>query len=253
MAERPTTRPDKQQHTRDFDDPRLVGRRLFAETFGMFFLVLVACGGPVVDAKSGGQIGLPAQTTAPGLMVMVLILFLGEVSGAHLNPVVSVAFALRGDFPWRRIPPYVGAQLLGAVLAAGALRAAFGTVGDLGRTELGPGVGVVVGVVVEAVLTLGLVTTILGGSSGARNIGGLSALAVGGYIVLAGLWSAPLTGPSMNPARSLGPAIVSGTWTDWWVFLLGPFVGGVTAVGVTWILQGPGGRPKEKEAAQGRA
>jgi aquaporin Z len=227
-------------------------RRLFSEVFGTFFLVLVAAGGGVVNAVSGGQLPLAVRVTAPGLMVLAMILFMGAVSGAHFNPVVSVAFAMRGDFPWRRVPGYVVAQLFGAVLAALFLRAMFGDVGGLGTTEPGPGITATQGLIMEAILTLGLLSTILGASSGAQNVGAFSAIAVGSYIILAGLWAAPTSGASMNPARSVGPAIVAGDFSNWWIYVVGPFVGGIAAVGVAWVLRGAGGEVQARLAAQGK-
>lgn len=225
--------------TRDFHDLTYEWRRLFSEVFGTFLLVVVAAGAPVVDASSHGQVPLDAQVVAPGLMVMAIIYFMGAVGGAHLNPAVSVSFALRGNFPWKRVPGYVLAQLVGAVAAAGLLRLVFGDVGRLGTTFPGPHTSAGTVVVIEALLTTGLVSVILGTASGARNIGANAGIAVGGYIVLAGLWAAPVTGASMNPFRSLGPAIVGGYWTDWWAYVIGPLAGGVIAVGVAWILRGP--------------
>ena len=237
---------------REFRDPRLEGRRLFAEAFGTFLLVLVAAGGPVVNAVSDGKVSLAAQVTAPGLMVMAIILFMGATSGAHLNPAVSIAFAARGDFPWRRVPGYIVAQLVGAVLAASLLYGLFGKVGGLGTTMPGPGVTEMQALVLEIVLTIGLVSTILGTASRAQNIGPLAALGVGGYIVLAGLWSAPISGTSMNPARSIGPAIVLGNFSHLWLYIAGPIVGGLIAVGIAYLLRGPGGDQPAVLAAQGR-
>src|SRR5664279_1033914 len=122
---------------KDFDDPKLEWRRLFSELLGTFFLVLVAAGGGLLHAK--GQITLPAAVVAPGLMVLAIILFMGAVSGAHLNPAVSFAFALRGDFPWKRLPGYVVVQLLGATLACLFLLAVFGNVEHMGATLPGAG------------------------------------------------------------------------------------------------------------------
>ena len=236
---------------KDFYDPRWEGRRLFSELFGTFFLVLVAAGGAVVNAKSGGQIPLAVRVTAPGLMVMAMILFMGAVSGAHFNPVVTIGFWLRGDFPGRRIPGYVIAQLLGSILAVLFLRATLGNIGGLGTTEPGPGISDGVATTFEAVLTLGLLSTILGTASGAQNIGVFGAIGVGFYIALAGLWSAPISGTSMNPTRSLGPMIVSGNYDHWWVYIVGPFVGGLIAVGFAWVLRGKGGGIRGRMAAQG--
>jgi aquaporin Z len=236
----------------DFHDPRFEGRRLFSELFGTFFLVLVAAGGAVVNAQSGGQIPLAVRVTAPGLMVMAMILFMGAVSGAHFNPVVSVGFALRGDFPWKRVPGYLAAQLIGSILAVLFLRAMLGNIGGLGTTEPGPDISATTALIFEAVLTLGLLSTILGTASGAQNVGVFGALGVGAYIALAGLWSAPISGTSMNPTRSLGPMIVSGNYHDWYVYIVGPFIGGIAAVGVAWILRGRGGGLSAKLAAQGQ-
>ena len=235
----------------DFYDPRFEGRRLFSELLGTFFLVLVAAGGAVVNAQSGGQIPLAVRVTAPGLMVMAMILFMGAVSGAHFNPVVSVGFAMRGDFPWKRVPGYVIAQVVGSILAVLFLRATLGNIGGLGTTEPNPGISATTALVFEAVLTLGLLSTILGTASGAQNVGVFGALAVGAYIALAGLWAAPISGTSMNPTRSLGPMIVSGNYQDWWVYIVGPFLGGIVAVGVAWLLRGRGGGFQGKMAAQG--
>jgi aquaporin Z len=235
-----------------FRDPTQEWRRIFAEVFGTFMLVTVAAGAGVVSALSEGSVGRTAEVVAPALMVMAVILSLGKVSGAHLNPVVSLAFALRRDFPWRRVPAYVIAQLLGASLACFCLSAVLGQAGMLGATE--PGVGVSGGeaMVIEALLTLGLVTTILGTASGAQNVGPLSALAVAGYIALAGLWASPISGASMNPARSFGPELVIRDFSNYWVYVIGPVVGMVVAVVVAYVLRGPGGRdPAAEAAAQG--
>ncbi len=237
---------------REFRDPSLEGRRLFAEGFGTFFLVLVAAGGPVVNAVSGGKLSLAAQVAAPGLMVMAIILFMGATSGAHLNPAVSIAFAARGDFPWRRVPGYILAQLAGALSACLLLSGLFGHAGSLGATNPGPGFTAVQAVVIEVVLTVGLVSTILGTASRAQNIGSLAAIAVGGYIVLAGLWAAPIGGASMNPARSLGPDLVLGNLGNAWIYVVGPILGGLLAVGIAHILRGPGGDQPAIQAAQGR-
>ena len=235
----------------DFDDPRLEWRRLFSEVFGTLLLVLVGAGGAVVDAASGGQIGRGAAVTAPGLMVLGIILFMGAIGGAHLNPAVSLAFAMRGDFPWRRVPGYILAQLLGAVLACLLLWAVFGKLAMLGATLPGPGVTDLQATVVELLLTVGLVSTILGTASSAQNVGPMSALAVGAYIVLAGLWSSPISGASMNPARSFGPALATGDFSGYWIYVLGPLAGAVVAVGIAYVLRGRGGDAGGRAAARG--
>ncbi len=234
----------------DFDDPRLAYRRLFSEVLGTFLLLLAAAGGGILHAK--GQISLAAAVVAPGLTVMAIILFMGAVSGAHLNPVVSVAFALRRDFPARRLLGYIVAQLLGAALACLFLLAVFGNVEHLGATLPGPGYDNWQALLMEIALTGGLVSVILGTASAAQNVGTIGALGVGGYVALAGLWAAPVSGTSMNPARSFGPALVGGDWSSYWVYVLGPLVGALIAVGFAVILRGPGGDPLSRAAGSGK-
>jgi aquaporin Z len=233
----------------EFEDPSLEYRRLFSELLGTFMLVLVAAGGGILHAK--GQISLPAAVVAPGLMVMAIILFMGAVSGAHLNPIVSIAFALRGDFPWKRVPGYIMVQLLGATLACLFLLALFGNVEHLGATLPGPGYKAWQALLMEIALTGTLVSVILGTASSAQNVGTIGALGVGGYIALAGLWAAPVSGTSMNPARSFGPALVAGDWTAYWVYVAGPLVGAGLAVGAALILRGRGGDTTARTAASG--
>ncbi len=245
-------RPNAFSHQYDFWDAQYEGRRLFSELLGTFFLVLVAAGGGVVNARFGGHaVPASARVVAPALMVMAIILFMGTVSGAHLNPAVSLAFALRGDFPWRRVPMYVVAQFAGAVLASLLLRALLGMPGHSGLTQPGAGISDPVAFVWELVLTAGLVSVILGTASGAQQVGSFAALGVGSFIALAGLFGAPVSGASMNPARSLGPALVTGDWTAWWVYLAGPVAGAIVAVGAAWVLRGPGGGKLGRQAAQG--
>lgn len=233
----------------DWDDPSLEGRRLFSEVLGTFMLVLVAAGGGLLHAK--GEISLAAAVVAPGLMVMAIILFMGAVSGAHLNPGVSLAFAMRRDFPWLRVPGYIIAQLVGATLASLFLLAVFGNVEHLGATLPGPGYENWQAFLMEVALTGVLVSVILGTASAAQNVGPIAALGVGGYIALAGLWAAPVSGVSMNPARSFGPALVSGDWSSYWVYVAGPLAGMLIAVGCAFILRGRGGDPISRAAGSG--
>jgi aquaporin Z len=206
----------------------------------------------MVNARFGGQaVPYGARVVAPGLMVMAVILFMGAVSGAHLNPAVSIAFAVRGDFPWKRVPPYVVAQFVGAILATLLLWTLLGKQGSAGLTLPGPGISTTTAMVWEIVLTTGLVSVIQGTASGAQQLGALAAIGVGGYIALAGLWGAPVSGASMNPARSLGPALVLDDWTSWWAYLVGPVVGGVIAVGISYVLRGQGGGVSGQQAAAG--
>jgi aquaporin Z len=223
-------------------------RWLFSELLGTFFLTLVAAGGGVIAAISHGEVSPAAAAVAPALLVMALIYAYGDVSGAHFNPAVTLAFATRRDFPWRLVPGYWLAQLVGAVLAALFYLELFGPVAHLGATL--PHFGVAASLVMEVVLSSLLITVILGTSTRHRVVGADAALAVGGTIALCGLFAGPVSGASMNPARSLGPAIVSGALHDAWIYLVGPTAGGLLAVGIIWLLHGHP-NPAEVEAAMG--
>ena len=244
--------PNSARRQFDFFDDSYEWRRVFSELFGTFLLVLVAAGGGMVNARFGGHVtSHAALVVAPALMVAAIILFMGAVSGAHLNPAVSFAFALRGNFPWKRVPAYIAAQAAGAVLATLLLWALVGKHGTAGLTLPGPGISTVTAMIWEAVLTTGLVSVILGTASGAQQVGSFAAIGVGSYIALAGLWGSPVSGASMNPIRSLGPALVLGDWTSWWAYLAGPVAGAIIAAGIAYILRGPGGGMHGTEAAQG--
>ena len=173
---------------------KLEGRRLFSELLGTFLLVLVAAGAGMMGQAFPDTISRTAAVVAPGLMVMGIILFMGKISGAHLNPAVSVGFALRGDFPWRRVPAYIAIQLVGATLAAWFLQSVIHVSATFGSNYVAAGYSATDAFLMEAVLTFGLLSVILGTASRAQNVGALSALAVAGYIALAGLWGSPISG-----------------------------------------------------------
>jgi aquaporin Z len=229
--------PNSLARAYDFWDDRYEWRRLFSEALGTFFLVLVAVGAGMVNARFGGHaVPYSARVVAPALMVTAIILFMGAVSGAHLNPAVSIAFALRRDFPWKRVPPYVVAQFAGAILATLLLWALLGKQGSAGLTLPGHGISTGTALVWELVLTTGLVSVIQGTASGAQQIGS---------------WGSPVSGASMNPARSLGPALVLNDWNSWWAYLVGPIAGGAIAVGISHVLRGRGGGASGTQAASG--
>ena len=189
----------------DFDDSTLEFRRLFSEVWGTFLLVLVAGGGGVIGALPiGGDLTLAMKALAPGMMVMGIIFFMGTISGAHLNPAVTLAFAVRGNFPWRRVPGYIVAEVIGAILASLFLQAAYGGILN-GATEPGAGVSDGTAVLTEAILTLGLVSVILGTAAGARNVGFNGAIAVGAYIGLVSVWGAPVSGRVDEPGPFARP------------------------------------------------
>ena len=235
----------------DFDDPRQEWRRLFSELYGTFLLVIVAAGGGMMSQAFPGAISRTAAVVAPGLMVMGIILFMGKISGAHLNPAVSIAFALRGDFPWRRVPGYIVVQLIGATLACLLLQGVIGVSASYGSNYPAPTYSAGAAFWMEALLTMALVSVILGTASGAQNVGLLGAFGVGAYIALAGLWGSPISGTSMNPARTFGPDVASGNFSDYWVYVAGPITGAVVAVGIAFVLRGPGGGKSGSGAAQG--
>jgi MIP family channel proteins len=226
-------------------------RRLTAEALGTLALVFVAAGADAAAKLSAGEVSAAARAVAPGLLVMAMIYALGDASGAHFNPVVSLAFALKRLFPWSWLVPYWAAQLAGALLGALILRAMFGEAAAAGisRPVL---VGSGTALAIETILTAILVTVILGTADRHRLIGPNAALAVGATIALCGLVALPLEGASMNPARSFGPAVVGGSLGDLWIYWIGPVVGAVIAVVVTTLVHGapePDGPPLE--AAQG--
>ncbi len=235
----------------DFDDPRQEWRRLVSELYGTFLLVIVAAGGGMMSQAFPGAISRTAAVVAPGLMVMGIILFMGKISGAHLNPAVSIAFALRGDFPWRRVPGYIVVQLIGATLACLLLQGVIGVSASYGSNYPAPTYSAGAAFWMEALLTMVLVSVILGTASGAQNVGLLGAFGVGAYIALAGLWGSPISGTSMNPARTFGPDLASGNFSDYWVYVAGPIIGAVVAVGIAFVLRGPGGGKSGSGAAQG--
>ena len=224
---------------------------MFSELLGTFFLVLVAAGGGMMGQAFPDTISRTAAVVAPGMMVFAIILFMGKVSGAHLNPAVSIGFALRGDFPWKRVPGYIVVQLVGAALAAWFLQGVIHVSATFGSNYPAANYSSLDAFWMETVLTFGLLSVILGTASGAQNIGIIGAMGVGAYIALAGLWGSPISGASMNPARTFGPDLVGASFTDYWVYVAGPLLGMLAAVGAAFVLRGRGGGRAGSAAAQG--
>jgi aquaporin Z len=225
--------------------------RLVAEAIGAFALTFVAAGGDTMARVSGGEVSTMARAIAPGLVVMAFIYAIGDRSGAHFNPAVTLAFTVRRLFPIRWTLPYWIAQLLGAVAAGLVLVALFGTAAEAGVST--PHVEPWPALVLEVILTTFLVTVILGTADRFEIIGPNAAIAVGATIALCGLIALPIEGASMNPARSLGPALATGTFGDVWIYLLGPVIGAAIAVGIATFLHGPATPSDRKptEAARG--
>ena len=211
------------------------------EFLGTFILVFAGCGAIAVDAQTG-EIGHIGVALAFGMAVAIAVYALGHISGAHFNPAVSVGFALGRHFPWRRVATYSTAQVMGAVCAALFLRVSLGPDADLGVTT--PSGTDLQSLVWEALLTFVLMLVITAVATDTRAVGEAAALAIGGAVFLGALVGGPISGASMNPARSLGPAIVSGDLTAIWLYLVGPVLGAAAAAVVYRYLRGaPSDRP----------
>ena len=226
-------------------------QRLGAEFIGTFLLTFTAAGADAVEYASNGTIGHVARYAAPGLLVMAMIWSLSGISGAHINPAVTVGFLAHRSFPIIRIPGYLIAQCIGAIAAAGLLYVIVGA--DLSHGVNKPTAPFTdwSGFITEIVLTFILVFTILSTAEQEAVVGKNVALAVGGIIILCGFAFSPLSGASMNPARSLGPAIVAGEFTHLWIYLTAPFVGALIAAGAVRLLLGDTS-VKAREAAAGK-
>lgn len=204
-----------------------------AEAVGVFFLVLA--GGAAILAGAG-SLGI---SFVFGLVVAALIYALGHVSGGHFNSAITVALAATGHFPWRRVPTYIVAQLLGATLAALALAQLFPSIAAVATQ---PHISPLSAVLVEALATALLALVIIGVATDARAAPGSSGLAIGLAVFVGSMAFGSLTGPSMNPARSFGPALVSGQWAGFWIYIVGPFLGAIAGMGLYQWLRG-GGKP----------
>ncbi|VTR95202.1 mip family channel protein : MIP family channel protein OS=Chthoniobacter flavus Ellin428 GN=CfE428DRAFT_1912 PE=3 SV=1: MIP [Gemmata massiliana] len=211
-------------------------RRLAAELFGTFALVFAGTGAIVVNAMSGGQVTHVGVALTFGLIVLAMVYAVGDVSGAHLNPAVTVGFTAAGRFPVREVLPYVFAQCVGALLASGALRFLFPESTNLGATV--PAGTALQSFVFEVILTLLLMFVALSVATGAKERGLLAGGAVGAVVTLEALFAGPVCGASMNPARSLAPALVSGHLGHLWVYLTAPVLGACSAVVVCRCIHG---------------
>ena len=227
--------------------------RLIVEFVGTFVLVTVAAGSGVINNYAGGgPISRTAAVIAPGAVVMAMIYALGPLSGLHINPAVTLAFTGRGVFKVAWVIPYLVVQLAGAVCAALFLQGMFGHVTSGGNYPIAKPGGDWRSLVMEIVLTAILVTVILNTATGYRSIGHNAALAVGSTVALLGLFASPISGASMNPARTLGPDIVGLDFNGWWVYIIGPIAGAAIAVTLIGLVRGLPDK-EEREAAEGGA
>jgi aquaporin NIP len=214
-----------------------LARRCFAEGLATFALVFAGCGAIVVDSERGGSLGATGIAAAFGLVIMAMIYATGHLSGAHINPAVSVAFSATRHFPLREVAVYMPSQLVGAVAGALLLRVVWnGTPADLGATV--PSVGSGSALVYEAVMTGFLMFVIMAVATDTRAIGAAAAIAIGGTVALDSLFGGGVTGASMNPARSFGPALVAGKWQDFWIYVAGPLLGAVAAAFAYEVVRG---------------
>lgn len=200
-----------------------------AEFIGTFGLVFAGCGAIMSDTLSHGQVTHVGVSLVFGLIIAAMIYATGHLSGAHFNPAVTLGFTLARHFPLRRLAGYLAAQFLGATVAALILRLLFGDVSHLGTTLPSGAGGAWQSFWLEALLTFFLMFVIMAVATDTRAVGQAAALAIGATIALEALFAGPISGASMNPARSLGPALVSGTWTDLWVYLIAPVIGAAAA------------------------
>ena len=240
-----------------FDEDTLRQRplwiRLIIEFLGTFVLVTVAAGSGVINQYvGGGPVSRTAAVIAPGAVVMAMIYAWGPLSGLHINPAVTTAFAARGVFPSRWVVPYWVAQFAGAIGAALFLQGMFTHVAAGSNYPIATQGGEWRSLVMEAVLTAILVSVILNTATGGRSIGHNAAIAVGATVALLGLFASPISGASMNPARTLGPDIVAHDYTGWWVYIAGPVIGAAIAVAIIGMVRGLPDK-EEREAAQGGA
>lgn len=227
------------------DSPDLA-RRALAEAIAAFFLVFAGCGAIVANATSAGSLGNLGVALAFGLVIAAGVWSTGHLSGAHINPAVTVAFALTRHFPAREVPWYVAAQIVGACAGAFLLLALWPEQpAALGATVPAAGIGAGKALVYEIALSALLMFVIMAVATDTRAVGAAAALAIGGAVGLDAIFGGPVTGASMNPARSLGPALAAGEWQDFWVYLVGPLTG--TALGAFAYLATSGGTQPDAE------
>jgi aquaporin NIP len=230
--------------------PLALARSLVAEAIGTFALVFAGCGAIMVDATTDA-LGHVGGAISFGLVIMVMIYAVGHISGAHFNPAVTVAFALGRHFPWPRVGAYWAAQLAGALAAALMLRGSLGDVASLGATLPAGSDGQAF--LWEAVMTFFLMFVIMAVATDTRAVGEAAAIAIGGTVGLDAMFGGPISGASMNPARSLGPAIAASDYTSIWVYLAAPILGAALAAATYRFLRAEERRPAAADCEAGEA
>ncbi|QOV88674.1 MIP/aquaporin family protein [Humisphaera borealis] len=221
-----------------------------AEFIGTYAMVLAGTGAIVVDAVRNGAIGHAGIALTFGLIVMAMIYAVGDISGAHFNPAVTLGFWASGRLAASHIPRYLLAQLAGALSASVTLRVLFGDVKSLGATL--PSDGIWQSFTLEILLTALLMFVILHVSTGPREIGTMAAVAIGGTVALEAMFAGPICGASMNPARSIAPAVVSGNLSGLWAYVVAPVLGALLAVPAWTLTRGTGRVPHQQDGAKPR-
>lgn len=205
-----------------------MSKRFISEIIGTFALVFCGTGAMVINDFTGGTVTHVGVAITFGLIVMGMIYAFGDISGAHMNPAVTIGFAYAKKFPWKEVPAYVLAQLIGAFLASGILLYLFPESQTLGATV--PELSALKVFIFEIILSFFLMVVIINVSTGSKEIGVVAGIAIGSVVLLEAMFAGPITGASMNPARSIAPAVVSGNIADLWIYILAPIVGCVLAV-----------------------
>ncbi len=205
-----------------------MSKRFISEIIGTFALVCCGTGAMVINDFTGGTVTHVGVAITFGLIVMGMIYAFGDISGAHMNPAVTIGFAYAKKFPWKEVPAYVLAQLIGAFLASGILLYLFPESQTLGATL--PGLSALKVFIFEIILSFFLMVVIINVSTGSKEIGVVAGIAIGSVVLLEAMFAGPITGASMNPARSIAPAVVSGNIADLWIYIFAPIIGCVLAV-----------------------
>lgn len=216
-------------------------RRAGAEALGVYGLVFAGCGAIVINATTNGTIGHVGISLTFGLIIMVMIYALGHISGAHFNPAVTIAFTATRHFPLALAPLYLAAQFAGAIAASATLRLLVGPAANLGATTPRGGAGQ--SFVLETILTFFLMFVIMAVATDTRAVGQAAAIAIGGTVGLEALFAGPISGASMNPARSFGPALLSGAWEAQWLYFAGPLLGALLGALTYQLVRGDAAAP----------
>lgn len=205
-------------------------KQYISEAIGTFALLFCGCGAMTINEITGGSISHVGVAITWGLIVMAMIYAFGEISGAHFNPAVTIGFAFAKKFAWQKVPAYIIAQAVGGIFAIFLLWFLFPDSQFLGETTPAEGFPPLKAAILEFILTFFLMVVIINVSTGSKEIGTMAAIAVGGLILLEAMFAGPITKASMNPIRSIAPALFTGNFKDLWLYIVAPILGAITAV-----------------------